>query len=238
MTNEDLVILIQADGLRDHLYILWNQVKNLLYLKAAVYYSKHSELCTRCGITQDDIFQECYFAFLAATKAFDPERGTKFTTFLNYSFLTTTNNLLGLRTAREKNDPLNHCRSMDEPIENGEGELTLLHDLVPDKTSTNFLDDLDSESEAAFIHQLVADMDDPYSTIIQQYYFQEKSLKTISEEMELSLEYIRQLKNKALEMLRRNKLLRTLYRDQMHHATLQRRMRVYDLPDHYDLRRI
>lgn len=216
MTNETLAALIQEGNEELH-PVLWQKVNKLLYSKAATFYNSHSETCARCGVELSDIRQECYAVYLAMVKAHDPKRGLMFTSYLDYPFQNAVNSLLGLRTSRQQNDPLNHAASLDKPIETADGDSCTLMDMVQDDTSTDFLEDVDRDSEAAFIRQIVAELQEPYRTVIQQYFFHGDSLQEISEQLGVTPERVRQYKYKALRILRQNGQLRRMYKEQCLH---------------------
>ena len=83
MTNEELVMIIK--GGNDELTpSLWERVERFAYVKATDYYYLHTDLCTRAGVTLDDLKQESYFAFMAAVNYYDPDKGFLFLSFMTY----------------------------------------------------------------------------------------------------------------------------------------------------------
>lgn len=234
MTNEDLAKLIQEGNEELH-PVLWQKVNKLLYAKAAAFYNSHTETCDRCGVELSDLRQECYAVYLEAVKAYKPELDTKFLSYVDYPFKNAVNSLLGLRTERGKHEPLNHAASLDKPIESFDGDSCTLMDTVQDEGSTDFLEDIDRDSEAAFIRQIVAGMNEPYRTVIQEYFFQGKSLEEIGEPMGVSLERVRQIKYTALRTLRQNRQLRQIYEEQKHHDNWLQIMRWENSPERFAL---
>ncbi len=217
MTNEDLARLIQEGNEELH-PVLWQKVQNLLYTKAAVFYRSHTETCMRCGVELSDIRQECYSVYLAMVKAYDPERGLLFTSYLEYPFRNAVNSLLGFRTERGKHEPLNRTASLDKPIEAADGDSCTLMDMIPDTESMDFLEDVDRDSEAVFIRQVVEDLKEPYRTVIRLHFFEGRTLQEIGTELGgVTAERVRQLKYKALRKLRQNGQLRQMYAEQMNH---------------------
>ena len=81
MTNEELAQAIQA-GDASLLTPLWEQVEKLIRLLANKCYIKWKSRCLSMGLTQDDLYQQGYFAVLDAIKYFNIEKGYKFTTYL------------------------------------------------------------------------------------------------------------------------------------------------------------
>lgn len=100
----------------------------------ARYYNRNPERFTRCGITMDDLEQEGFFAVLEAVEAFNPSKGWKFTSWLNYPLQNHVNAILGTRNGQAKHIPLNECSSLDEPISQESDDMTL-GDSVEDQTA-------------------------------------------------------------------------------------------------------
>ncbi len=234
MTNEELARLIRAGNEELH-PVLWQKVNKLLYAKAAAFYNNHTDTCARCGVELSDIRQECYAVYLEAVKAYKPELDTKFISYVEYPFKNAVNALLGLRTERQKNEPLNNCKSLDKPIEIADGDACTLLDIVQDEGSTDFLEDVDRDSEAAFIRQIVAEMKEPYRTVIRLHFFEERTLQVIGQELGVSIERARQYKYKALRKLRQNGQLRQIYTEQKRHDNWLQVMQWEHSPERFAL---
>ncbi len=122
MTNEELAVAYQNNRERDgrhYLVQLWEQNEGLLALMAVRFYAAYPERCARAGLTENDLKQETYFAFLDAVKAFDAKNGYKFVTYLKYPIKNRFETLLGVN--RGKRNPLNECTSLDCPVDGEEG---------------------------------------------------------------------------------------------------------------------
>lgn len=234
MTNEDLARLIQEGNEELH-PVLWQKIQKLLYAKAAAYYHSHTETCDRCGVELSDLRQECYAVYLEAVRAYKPESGIMFVTFLNYPFQNACNSLLGLRTERRRNEPLNRCKSLDEPLEGSDGDAFTLHELVRDETSTGFVERMEDIDEAACVRQAVEDLPEPLRMVIRRYYLENRPLHEIGEEMDVSIERARQYKAKGLRELRKNKRLQCMYKEQCMHETWLCAARWEHSPEHFDL---
>ena len=84
MNNEQLAAQAQP-GSQPALYALWEQVERLVYSKfRGLYYHYGPSQCAAHGVTLDDLYQEGWFAFLAAVRAYKPG-GWKFNTYLHYA---------------------------------------------------------------------------------------------------------------------------------------------------------
>ena len=114
-TNEELAVQAQA-GDKGAISQLWNQTRGIIFMILARYYNRNPERFARCGVTMDDLEQEGFFAVLEAVEAFNPAKGWKFTSWLNYPLQNHVNAILGTRSGQIKHIPLNECSSLDEPI--------------------------------------------------------------------------------------------------------------------------
>lgn len=234
LKNEELASRIQ-NGEKGLSLILWQNVERILYKKATVYYLANTDLCASHGVELNDLKSVCYLAFLDAVKSYKQERELTFTSYLDYPFQNVVNSLLGLRTSRQQNEPLNHAASLDKPIETADGDSSTLLDFIADETSIDFLEDVDRDSEAAFIRQIVAELQEPYRTVIQEYFFNGKSLQEISELLGVTPERVRQYKYKALRILRQNGQLRRMYKEQKTHEYMLQIMRWEHSPERFEL---
>ena len=109
-TNEELAVQAQA-GDKGAILQLWNQTRGIIFMILARYYNRNPDRFTRCGVTMDDLEQEGFFAVLEAVEAFNPAKGWKFTTWLNYPLQNHVNAILGTRNGQAKHIPLNECSS-------------------------------------------------------------------------------------------------------------------------------
>lgn len=218
MTNELLAEYIQQGGNDELIPILWDKVQKLMYMKSDRLYRLHKESCDRRGVEVWDIRQASYSAFLEAVKAYKADSGYKFTSFLDYPFKNAVNDLLGLRTSRTTNEPLNNSTSLDKPIdESSEGDVITLLDTIADDTSIDFIDNMESAAIGETVRAVVDTLPEPYKCVIIAFFFESITLSDIGKRLEISAERARQLKYKALELLRKNKIMRLLYRDMQQH---------------------
>lgn len=235
MTNEQLAAFIQQGNNDELIPILWENVRKLLYMKSERFYRLHKEACSRRGVELWDIKQVSYSAFLEAVKAYNADGGYKFTSFLEYPFKNAVNDLLGLRTSRTANEPLNNCTSLDKPVSDEDGDTTLI-DLQEDETSTDFVDRLESALISDIIREEIEMLNVPYCDVIRWYYLEDKGLEEIGELLGVSRERARQIRVKAERELRKSKVLRKLYNEHYQQRYVPRR-RYYDWqPENYYLR--
>lgn len=236
MTNELLVEYIQQGGNDELIPILWEKVRKLLYSKSDSLYRLHKESCSRKGVEMWDIRQASYTAFLEAIKAYKPDNGSKFTSYLNYPFKNAVNELLGLRTSRAANEPLNNCTSLDKPIEEStDGDVISLLDTIADDTSLDFIDNMETNAVGDTVRAVVNTLSEPYKGIITAFFFEGITLSDIAKRLEISSERVRQLKRKALELLRKNKILRELYNDMQQHNNFRSFSWFRTSPEYYEI---
>lgn len=218
MTNELLAEYIQQGGNDELIPILWEKVRKLLYMKSESLYRLHKESCSRKGVEAWDIKQASYTAFLEAIKAYKSETGNKFTSYLNYPFKNAVNELLGLRTSRAANEPLNNSTSLDKPLdESSDGDTFSLLDTIADDTSLDFIDNMETNAVCDTVRAVVDTLPERYRSVIQARYWEGLTLQTIADRLSVSRENVRAREAKALRILRSNKIIRLLYRDMQQH---------------------
>lgn len=221
-TNEELAMMIQ-DGDERKVPELWEQVRKLYLKKSIQYFEGHRELCSRCGVELDDIYQQSFFAFMQSVESYDPESGLSFLSFVNYPFQTEMQNLTGMRTALTRLDPLNSCGSLDKEIETEDGSGDTLGDFVPDPTALDFLELLDAQSVGAMIRAEVRKLPAPVCDVIAWHFLDGQTLGAIAERLELSPERVRQLKKRGLSTLSKRRVLVDLW-NEYHHTEQQRQL--------------
>lgn len=212
MTNEQLATFISQGGNDELIPLLWDKVRKLVYRKADSFYKLHVASCKQHGVEVWDIRQAAYIAFLDALKGFKPESDLKFVSFISFPLQNAVRDLLGIRTEKGRNEPLNNCTSLDKPVSDEDGSTTLI-ELQEDETSTDFIDRLESALISDIIRAEVETLNNPYYDVIRWYYFEDKKLGEIGELLSLSVERVRQIRIKAERELRKSKTLRKLYNE-------------------------
>ena len=153
-TNAALAALA-ATGNSYALGQLWELNKGLLRSMFWKWYPAHKAQADAHGLTADDFEQEGFFAVQHAAQTYDPAQGA-FTTWLTAAMQrqiqrTLTNgharNVTGedgkLHTTSA--DPLNHCTSLDVPLDDEDGGSATLGDLQEDPTAAAELDAVEDE---------------------------------------------------------------------------------------------
>lgn len=209
MTNEQLAAFISEGGSDELIPILWERVRRLLYIKSETFYSAHRAACLRAGVELWDIKQAAYTAYTDALRAFEPDSGYRFVTYLGYPFRNRVGELLSLRGAGQ-NEPLNSSVSLDSPVSSEDEDCTLL-DLQADECSTDFIAKLESDSVSEIIRSEVETLEEPLCDVIRLYYLEGKTLAEVGKLIGKSSERVRQLRCKGERELRKSKVLRSLY---------------------------
>ena len=140
MSNEELALKIQQ-GLTEYYNELWENIKDLIALIANKTFVLNRDNCISVGVTVDDIIQSGFIALTEAVKAFKPESGIKFVSYITYPMKKQVDTLLGRRSSYR--DGLNYSISLDMPINNNTDDLTI-GDVLPDteaKTAPQSIED-------------------------------------------------------------------------------------------------
>ena len=117
---------------------LWISVRRLA-LKFAIRWE--SALDGQSGMERDDFTQEAFLAMLDAVKSWDSQAGS-FNTWYIIILKGAFTEAAGLRTARERNDPLRVAKSLDAPATDENGEEVEGSDIVPDPAAERPFEDV------------------------------------------------------------------------------------------------
>lgn len=120
-TNEELAARVKA-GDNGAAAQLWEQDQGLCSLLGWRLYSAYRERAEAAGVTMEDVQQISFPAILAAAQGYDPQAGVKFATYFPYHFRKEFRALVGLRTERQKQEPLCRACSLDAPIDAEDAE--------------------------------------------------------------------------------------------------------------------
>lgn len=221
MTNEELAQLInktdneeRRKGLYSELYM---QNRGFICTYVFKWYNVHAERCKACGLEYSDIENECYFVIPEAVQAYNKSHTDyKFITFMRYPLLTHLNALVGYKTTRAYKEPLNSFKSYYEPIEGySDDDKVLLIDTIPD-INAEFEDEANNNICLSNVFPLACKVlkdDRLLYDVIERHYKKGESLKKIGQELNFSIERTRQIKQKALQALRKSSQFRNYTKD-------------------------
>ncbi len=205
-TNEALVRRVKA-GDRDALAALYERNRGLLaiLLRRLTASPGSRARMAASGVTFEDLEQESYFAIEQAATLHDPKRGA-FTTFLPYAMKSMFFTILGLRTQRQRLDPLPLADSLDRPLSPDEPDGLAFADTVPDSSA---LQPFAQAEERIFIQQLHSALDECLAAIppheastIRARYYDGRTQGDIAAERGVSVSYVGQMEHNGLRHMR------------------------------------
>lgn len=214
MTNEEMALAIQK-GEKSLIEPLWEQLRRLIGMYAGRCINRMQSRCAAAGVTEEDLIQTGFFALLDAVRAYDPASGYKLTSFLKYPLQNRFNALLGLRTVKAQNDPLNGCDSLDEPIGGEDGDFTR-SDVMPDENAQQaFEDAIEGEwlrSLRAVEEQLIDErLTEGEAAAVRGSFFEGLRLQPIADRLGVTRERVRQLQYHGLRRLRTGDAIKKLH---------------------------
>ena len=128
MTNEQLAALLQdGGGGEDELLRLWDQVRRFAAAQARRW-------GRASGIDIDDLMQEAFVALMDALGTWNRD-AAMFITWYTLRLKGAFTEAVGLRTARQRNDPLRGAVSLDAPVGHDEADPLTLLDVLEDPTA-------------------------------------------------------------------------------------------------------
>lgn len=197
MSNEELVTAIQKG--QNELYPeLWEQVRRFVVQQANRRYQATEGYG---GVEVEDLIQSGFLALVEAVGYFNPDGGCSFLPVLANCLKTAFALAGGYRTS--KRDPLNECKSLDEPLDDPEGG-TLL-DLQADPR-----DDYEDANQRIWLEDLRRSLDSAISKLPQDEeeviisrFFRGQTYKQIGAETGVTPADVRKNELQGLQQLRR-----------------------------------
>lgn len=231
-TNAALAALAAA-GNSYALGQLWELNKGLLRSMFWKWYPAHREFADAHGLNADDFEQEGFFAVQHAAQTYAPAQGA-FTTWLTAAMQrqiqrTITNG--HARTVIDEDgkrhtisaDPLNHCTSLDLPLDDEDGGSVTLGELQEDPAAAAELEAVDDalfqDQLCAALEEALAKLSDREADVLRRRYYQQQTLREVGEAYNVTWSRAQQVEKSAMRKLRRNpKLCR--FHDEIiqHHA--------------------
>ena len=120
MSNEELAVAVKC-GNGEALLTLWAQVRRLAWK----FMPRWRTAAEAGGLTSEDLEQVAFLALLRAVAAFDAGRGFRFSSFFTTSLRAEVFAAAGIRTEKRARDPLRAAVSLDAPLTDDEGDVTL-----------------------------------------------------------------------------------------------------------------
>lgn len=172
MTNEDLA-LMAAEGDEKSMHALYIAVAPLVLNLT----SKYFPLCAGKITDPEDLIQCGYFAVWEAARAFDPARGCRFTTTLQYYVQRICWEQLGFRRKQLKTVPLSTPISEDEDL--------TIEDTIEDPRASIY-EYIELNEMQKVIREAVNELPALQKYIIYRYYFGEATIEQIASELRKS----------------------------------------------------
>lgn len=207
LTNEELALRAQAGG-RESIGQLWEQVKPLTFQFAGRFFRRSLTSCQTHGVALDDLQQECFLAVVDAVKAYDPDRGLKFNSFLSFPLKKHFNALIGCR-GNQRADPLNESTSLDDSLPGTEDpDLTLMNAI--EDNSVNIEEGAEESDVQQIVDKAVNRLKPFLRFLIKRVYFQGCTLEALSQETAMDKNKIKKDHRKALDELRKTEEIKQL----------------------------
>ena len=129
MTTNEIAAAVQS-GQADRME-LWEAVRRFSYDRA---YRWYRAMEGRGGMVLEDYIQVAFLALLEALESWDPAAGA-FLTWYGLKLKGAFTEAAGMRTQRDKRDPIHHALSLDMPLNGEIGEDLTLADVIEDPRS-------------------------------------------------------------------------------------------------------
>lgn len=204
-TNEALAAQAKA-GDREALAALWEQNRGLLALMFRRLAATYRERMDAAGVTLEDLEQEGYFAVATAAKLYDPSAGAKFATFLYYPVKNVFACAVGLRTERQRQEPLCRSDSLDAPLDAEDNGSATRGDTVPDDAAEQAFYDADECLYTAQLHSALdnamALLDERQAAVLRGRFYEGRTLESLAVQLGISRERVRQTESKAIRAMR------------------------------------
>ena len=222
-TNAALAALAAA-GNNYALGQLWDINKGLIRRLYWQWYSTHAATAAAHGLTVDDLDQEGYFAVQYAVQTYTPEKGA-FTTWLTVAVKRQIVQALSNghrhsvtdadgKTRQTSADPLNHCTSLDTPLDDEEGGSTL-GDLCADPAALDAMRNVDGHIYADQLHKAIdtalAKLTREEADVIRRRFYRGQSMPQIAIARGVSCAEVQGISQKAMRKLRSDQTLHRWY---------------------------
>lgn len=205
-TNEALAARAQA-GDKEAAAQLWQQNRGLLGTWGRRLYAAYRERATASGVTLEDVEQIGFPAVAAAACGYDTAQGTQFTTYLAYYFRREFFALVGLRTERQKQEPLCRACSLDGPIDAEDAEGATRAELVPDAGAAAQMENAEDKIWTEQLHAALEDslqaIDPRLASVLRQRYFSGMTHTQLAAVMGVSKQRIQSQEQAGLRAMRR-----------------------------------
>lgn len=200
MTNEELVARIQS-GERDRVPELWAQVERFVWQRANRWATSLQGLG---GVVEDDLHQAGYIAMLQAVETYREDKGKGFVGWFDYYLKKVFAEAYGLRTTRQRQDPLRTAIRFEAAIDDLDG--ITVGDSIPDPAAENKIAAIAEQDRKQRLYvaleKTMAALPQTEREVLQARYYQGRTLEDVAKERGIGRERVRQIEAKALRRLR------------------------------------
>lgn len=201
---------------------LWETNKGLIRSMFWRWYPHHKSLADQHGMTADDFEQEGYFAVQYAAQTYDPAAGM-FSTWLTQAMQRQIQLALSNGHRRKfvdedgkthitSADPLNHCFSLDIPIDAENADGPTLGEVQPDSAAeqafTAAEERISGEQTRAVLDDALDRCGPTEGAVMRHRFFDGLSMAATGEKMGLTPAQVRTIETRALRKLRSDPKLR------------------------------
>lgn len=210
MTIDELATEAQK-GDREQINKLWEETNRFIYYylnKIEKRNPANTERMRQAGLTHEDIRQEAYFVLCDALKTFHPQEGYTFLSALRFAALRRFFSLIGMRTEKQRKEPLSCAVRFEHPIIGEDSEDLCVADTVSDENAINELETiLDKEVYKELkkeVYEALGELESEQRETIEQIYFDGLTMGDISREQKVKSGIVRTRRDKALCHIRKN----------------------------------
>lgn len=206
-SNEALAARIKA-GEKSLLPILWGQCRRTVAILAAKY---RGIMEMNAFVDMEDFIQCGYFAMLEAVEAYDPEKGYKFNSYMNFKYKKQVYDMFGnVREGDRRIFPV-AASSLNVTMEN-DGHETELLELLEDENAGSIEADYEKKEIQQIVRAAVGRLPDLERYVIKQIYFKGQTKTDIAKKMHAKDQFrVTRWEDRALHMLRKDKALQALH---------------------------
>ena len=206
---------------------LWQINRGLLRSLFWRWYPAHKALADAHGMTADDFEQEGYFAVQYAAQTYQPEAGS-FSNWLGQAMQRQIGR--ALTGAHRRNvtdtdgkqhtvsaDPLNHCASLDTPLDDEDGGAATLGTLQPDPAAAGAFLDAEERLYQEQLHKALEEalnkLTEREQQVVRGNFYEGKSVRQICEETGLTRGQAANARGSAFRKLRHDPRLMRWHED-------------------------
>lgn len=206
-SNEELAARIKA-GEKSLLPILWGQCRRTVTILAAKY---RGVMEKNAFVDMEDFIQCGYFAMLAAVEAYDPKKGYKFNSYINFKYKKQVYEMFGnVREGDRRIFPV-AATSLNVTLEN-DGHETELLDMLEDENAESIEENYEKKEMKRIIREAVNRLPELECYVIRQIYFKGRTKTDIAKEMRTKDQFkVTRWEDRALHILRKDKALQALH---------------------------